>query len=168
VRVAVLDSALLAGACLASYEVTSTLSGLVPATSAADRIISGLWAVIATIIVTKLSYQQSVTAGVSRILGTAAGFAVCLVYLAIWPFRPWAMALLIGLSALIMMLAGRPADAVTAAITTALLLALAGVTPQHAWQQPIRRLADTIVGVAVGVAAAWLGQRLIRPAGDRS
>jgi hypothetical protein len=33
------------------------------------------------------------------------------------------------------------------------------VSPQHAWQQPILRLADTVAGVAIGVAAAWLGLR---------
>jgi hypothetical protein len=35
-------------------------------------------------------------------------------------------------------------------------LVVATVSPQHAWQQPILRLADTIVGVA----AAWLGLRV--------
>jgi len=34
------------------------------------------------------------------------------------------------------------------------------VSPQHAWQQPILRLADTAVGVVIGVAAAWLGLRV--------
>jgi hypothetical protein len=31
------------------------------------------------------------------------------------------------------------------------------------WQQPILRFADTFIRVAVGVAAAWIGLRLIRP-----
>ena len=39
----------------------------------------------------------------------------------------------------------------------------AALSPHDAWQQPILRLADTIVGVAVGVAAAWVGLRVIRP-----
>jgi hypothetical protein len=33
---------------------------------------------------------------------------------------------------------------------------------QHAWEQPIRRLADTGIGVVVGVAAAWLLRMLCR------
>ena len=53
------------------------------------------------------------------------------------------------------MLAGRPGHAVTAGITTAVILVVAAVTPQHAWQQPILRLANTAVGVAV--VAAWTG-----------
>jgi uncharacterized membrane protein YccC len=43
------------------------------------------------------------------------------------------------------------------------VLVASAVSPQHAWQQPILRLADTIVGVAVGLAAAWLGLRLTDP-----
>jgi uncharacterized membrane protein YccC len=49
---------------------------------------------------------------------------------------------------------GRPGDATTAAITTAVVLVASAVSPQHPWQQPILRLADTVIGVAVGVAAA--------------
>ena len=60
-------------------------------------------------------------------------------------------------------LIGRPGDAVTAAITTAVVLVASAVSPQHAWQQPILRLADTVVGVVIGVAAAWLGLRVTRP-----
>ena len=40
------------------------------------------------------------------------------------------------------------------------LLAIAALDPHHAWLQPILRLADTVVGVIVGVAGAWLGRRL--------
>jgi uncharacterized membrane protein YccC len=71
----------------------------------------------------------------------------------------WALPVLIGLSVLVVYLIGRPGDAATAAITTAVVLVASAVSPQHAWQQPILRLADTVVGVAIGVAAAWLGLR---------
>jgi uncharacterized membrane protein YccC len=39
----------------------------------------------------------------------------------------------------------------------------AAVSPHEAWRQPILRFADTIIGVAVGVAAAWVDLRVIRP-----
>jgi uncharacterized membrane protein YccC len=60
------------------------------------------------------------------------------------------------------MLLGRPGDAVTAGITTAVIMVVAAVSPQHAWQQPILRLADTIIGVAVGALAAWVGLQVKR------
>jgi hypothetical protein len=31
-----------------------------------------------------------------------------------------------------------------------------------AWKQPILRFVDTLIGVAIGVAAAWIGVRLLR------
>jgi len=39
------------------------------------------------------------------------------------------------------------------------VLIVAEVSPHDAWQQPILRLADTVIGVAVGLAAAWLVRR---------
>lgn len=93
---------------------------------------------------------------------TIVSFVLCLIYLAFLPFHAWALAMLVGASALAAMLLGRPGDAVTAGITTTVILVAAAVSPQHAWQQPILRLADTIVGVAVGVAAAWTGIQVKR------
>jgi uncharacterized membrane protein YccC len=115
--------------------------------------------VIATVFVFRDSYQHSVSAAVSRILATMVSFALCLAYLAFLPFHEWALALLIGSSVLAVHAIGRPGDAAVAAITTAVVLVAAALSPQHAWQQPILRLADTIIGVA----AAWLGLRLVGP-----
>jgi uncharacterized membrane protein YccC len=114
-----------------------------------------MWAVLATIFVLRDSFGKSVAAAVSRMSATFVSFVLCLIYLAFLPFHAWPLAVLVGASALAVMLLGRPGDAVTAGITTAVILVVAAVTPQHAWQQPILRLADTVVGVAVGVVAAW-------------
>jgi hypothetical protein len=35
-------------------------------------------------------------------------------------------------------------------------MVVAALSPHDAWRQPVLRLADTAVGVAVGVAVAWL------------
>jgi uncharacterized membrane protein YccC len=94
---------------------------------------------------------------------TAVSFVICLIYLLFLPFHSWALAVLIGVSALVVTLAGRPQDAVTAAITTAVVLVVAAVSPHHAWQQPILRFVDTVIGVGVGIGAAWIELRLIRP-----
>jgi uncharacterized membrane protein YccC len=116
-RIAVLDSAILAIACLITFMLVTDLLPRVYHLSRADDLIGGLWAVIAAVFVFRDTYQHSMSAAVSR---TAA----------------------------------------TAAITTAVVLVASAVSPQHAWQQPILRLADTVVGVAIGVAAAWLGLRV--------
>ena len=86
-------------------------------------------------------------AALSRMAATSVSFVLCLIYLALLPFHPWALALLVGVSALVVTLIGRPGDAVTAGITTAVVMVVAAVSPQHAWQQPILRFADTVIGV---------------------
>jgi uncharacterized membrane protein YccC len=161
-RVAVLDSVILAVACLVTYMLVTDAVPHVYHLSRADDLIGGLWAVIAAVFVFKDSYQHSLSAAVSRIAATTVSLVLCLAYLAFLPFQAWALAVLTGLSVLVVYALGRPGDAATAAITTSVVLIASAVSPQHAWQQPILRLADTIVGVAVGLAAAWLGLRLSR------
>jgi len=82
---------------------------------------------------------------------------LCLAYLAVLPFHPWGLAILAGMSLLGTALIGRPEDEITAGITTAVVMVAAKLSPHDAWRQPILRLADTAIGVAVGLAAAWLG-----------
>jgi len=131
--------------------------------SRADDLVGSLWAVIATVFVFRDSYLRSVRAAVSRMAATLVSFVICLIYLTFLPFQPWALAALIGVSALAVTLMGRPDDASTAGVTAAVGMVTAALSPQHAWQQPILRLADTVIGIAVGIAAAWVGLRLLRP-----
>ena len=155
-RSAVAHSCLLALSCLISYWLATTI--LAHAHSGtADDLLGGMWAAIATVFVLRHSYHQSIAAALSRISATLVSFALCLAYLAFLPFHAWALAVLIGLSALAATLIGRPEDAITAVITTTVVLVVAQLSPHDAWHQPILRLADTVIGVAVGIAAAWTG-----------
>jgi hypothetical protein len=169
----VLDCGALSIACLLAYWLVADLRSQIYSLSTADNIVGGLWAVIATVFVFRDSYQHSVSAAVSRMEATLVSFAWCLIYLIFLPFHPWAMAVLIGASTLTVTLLGRPEEVVTAGVTTAVVMVSAALSPQNAWQLPFLRLADTIVGVAVGVAAAWavlrvLHPRLQSPTGERS
>jgi uncharacterized membrane protein YccC len=71
------------------------------------------------------------------------------------------MAALIGLGTVIMMLLGRREDIVTTGITTAVVMVVAAISPQDAWQQPLLRLVDTIVGIAVGIGCMRIGLFLL-------
>jgi uncharacterized membrane protein YccC len=51
---------------------------------------------------------------------------------------------------------GRLDDRITSSITTTVVMVVAAIDPHAAWRQPILRLVDTAVGVAVGVAAGWI------------
>jgi uncharacterized membrane protein YccC len=160
---AVVDGTVLAVACAITYMLITSVLSHIYFVSKNDDLLGGLWAVIATIFVIRDSYQHSLSAAVSRMAATSVSFVVCLIYLLFLPFHAWSLAVLTGISAVAATLIGRPEDAITAAITTAVVMVIAAVTPQHAWQQPILRFVDTVVGVAVGVGAAWVGVRVIRP-----
>jgi hypothetical protein len=157
VRAAVADSCLLAASSLITYWLATTILAHAHPVSKADDVLGGMWAVIATVFVLRHSYHKSLSAALSRMAATLVSFVLCLAYLLYMPFHTWALAALIGLSALAVTLIGRPGDAVTAAITTAVVMVVAELSPHDAWQQPILRLADTAIGVAVGAAAAWIG-----------
>ena len=163
VRAAIADSFLLAVACLISYSLTTKVLSLVYSVSPADDALGGMWSVIATIFLFRDSYNKSLAAAVSRMAATLVSFVLCLAYLAFLPFHPWGLAILVGLSVLVTALIGRPEDEITAGITTTVVLVVASLSPHDAWRQPILRLADTAIGVAVGLTAAWLGLRAVRP-----
>jgi uncharacterized membrane protein YgaE (UPF0421/DUF939 family) len=162
-RTAVADSAVLAVACAVTWLLTTQLLSLAHSVSADDDLLGGMWAVLATIFVNRASYSDSAKAAVSRVAATLISFVYCLLYLAFLPFHGWALPVLIGVSALTATLIGRPGDAMTAAITSAVVLVVCAVSPQDAWLQPILRLADTAIGAAVGVAFAWADLNLVRP-----
>jgi uncharacterized membrane protein YgaE (UPF0421/DUF939 family) len=135
-----------------------------------DELLGGMWTVVATVFVFKETRQESVAAGLSRLLATCVSFALCLGYVLWFPFTPWGTAVLLALGTLIMMAPRRHDDIVTTGITTAVVMVVAGLSPHAAWHQPLLRLLDTVVGVAVGVVFRGLASivlaRLAEPASD--
>lgn len=163
IRGTIVDDIVLGIACFVTFWlVTHALSRLY-FVSRADELLGGMWAVISTLFVVRHSYQESLSAATSRMAATVVSFVVCLIYLVFLPFHPWAMALLIAFSAFVPAMAGRPDAVTTSAITTAVIMVVVAVNPHDAWEQPIFRFADTVVGLVVGLAAAWLDLRVLRP-----
>jgi Fusaric acid resistance protein-like len=146
----------LAISCFVSYAAITHILTRAFFVSRDDDFLGGMWAVAATVFVYRESYQKSVGAALSRMAATSLSFVLCLVYLLILPFHAWGMAALIGIGTIALSLLGRSEDIITAGITIAVVMIVAGISPQHAWEQPILRLVDTLVGVAVGVVAAWI------------
>jgi uncharacterized membrane protein YccC len=147
-------------ACLISYWImTQVLSRIVDRPS---DFLGGMWAVAATVFVFRESHASSLSAGIARLIATCVSFALCLVYLLIFPFTPVGMAALIGIGSVAMALLGRRDDIITTGITTAVVMVVAAISPEDAWQQPLLRLADTVVGIATGVACRWAGSVLFQ------
>ena len=145
-------------ACLITYWImTHTLSRFVDLPS---DFLGGMWAVAATVFVFRETRLRSLSAGIARLIATCVSFALCLVYLLLFPFTPVGMAALIAIGTLVMALLGRRDDIVTVGITTVVVMVVAAMSPADAWQQPLLRLADTMVGIAVGVACKCVGSFL--------
>jgi uncharacterized membrane protein YccC len=142
--------------CVISYWLITHLLSRAFSVSHDDELLGGMWAVVATIFVYRYSYEQSVVGALSRIAATSLSFVLCFIYLLLFPFHVWGMAALIGLGSVVMSLLGRLDDVITTGITTAVVMVVAAMSPDHAWRQPLLRMVDTIVGAAVGVAGAWI------------
>ena len=136
-------------ACAISYWITT--SGLTGFVGKSSDFLGGMWAVVATVFVFRDTRINSLSAGLARFIATCVSFALCLLYLLLFPFQVLGMAVLIGAGTVVMMLLGRREDIVTTGITTAVVMVVAAMSPQDAWEQPLLRLIDTIVGIAVGL-----------------
>ena len=145
----------LAAASLISYALITHILTRVYSVSREDDLVGGMWVVVATVFVYRESYEKSMRAALSQFSATLLSFALCLVYLLIFPFHPVGMAALIGMGTVALILVDRSEDVITAGI-----MVNAGIAPQHAWTQPILRLVDTSIGLGVGIAAAWIGLKL--------
>jgi uncharacterized membrane protein YccC len=142
-------------ACLITYWViTYLLSGFV---DQASDFLGGMWAVVAVVFVFGDTRARALSSGIARLMATCVSFALCLPYLLIFPFTPVGLAALLGIGTLIMAVLGRRDDIVTTGITTAVVMVVAAMSPQNAWQQPLLRLVDTVVGIALGVTCKWIG-----------
>jgi hypothetical protein len=147
---------MLAFSCLVSYWIITTILAREYRVSRDNVLDGGTWAVIATIFVFRQSLARTAKAAFSRTLATFLSFALCLVYLLIFPPGILGMVIVIWISTIVLFLAGRSADAITAAITTAVIFAGAALNTGSPYLQPIIRLADTAVGIAVGIGASRL------------
>jgi uncharacterized membrane protein YccC len=118
--------------------------------------LGGMWAAVAAIFVFRDTREGALAAGLARLIATSVSFALCLPYFLLFPFNPIGMAAVLALGAAVMMLLGRREDIITTGITTVVVMIVAGISPKDAWEQPLLRLVDTIVGIAVGVSFRWL------------
>jgi uncharacterized membrane protein YgaE (UPF0421/DUF939 family) len=146
--------AMLAISCGISYWLITHILANTYSVSRDDDLLGGMWAVAATIFVYRYSHMESMRAALSRMAATTVSFALCLVYLLIFPFHIWGMAALIGIGAIAVTTMGRADDTITTGITIAVVMVVTALSPQDAWRPPILRLVDTAVGIAVGIAAA--------------
>src|SRR6266436_934264 len=81
-------------ACAISYWITT--SGLIAFVGKSSDFLGGMWAVVATVFVFRDTRINSLSAGLARFIATWFGFALCLFYLLLFPFRVLGRAVLMA------------------------------------------------------------------------
>ncbi len=142
--------------CLVTYVFVSHVYAHFAFITRDNLLLGAMWATVATVFVQRITYQSSLTAALSRLAATGVSFVLCLIYLLLLPFHAWGLALLIALGTIIMTVLRRPQDIVTTGITTAVVMVVANLSPEHRWQQPPLRLVDTIIGTGIGAVGGLL------------
>jgi uncharacterized membrane protein YccC len=146
------DAITLALACLFSYWIMT--SALDPFVARDDDLLGGMWAAVASAFVVRDTGRASFSAGVDRLIATFVSFSLCLIYLLLNSPTALGMAWLLAAGTLILSLLQLRNEIITAAITTIVVMVVAILKPPDALSQPLLRLIDTVVGVAVGVACS--------------
>ncbi len=145
----------LAISCAITSEIVFRWYPHIRAISKANMLLGVMWATVATVFVQHTTITSTLEGALSRMVATGISFVLCLVYLAVFPFHVWGLALLIGLGTAITTIVGRPNEIITTGITTTVVMIVAAMSPEHRWEQPILRLGDTIIGTVVGAALGW-------------
>ena len=150
-------------ACLISFWIMTHLLNTVVVRD--DDLLGGMWATVATAFVFRDTGRAqalvfpdtgraSFSAGVARLVATSVSFALCLAYLSLARPSASGMALVLAAGTVVLILIGRRDEIITTAITTIVVMVVAILNPADALNQPLLRLMDTVVGIAVGVACS--------------
>ena len=123
---------------------------------ASSDVVGGLWAIVSTVYVFRDTRAKSLSASIGRVIATGVSFALCLFYLLLFPFSPIGLAALLAAGTMIMMALGRRDEIGLAAVTTAVVMLVAAIDPHDSWRQPLLRLMDTMIGIAVGMTCKWI------------
>jgi uncharacterized membrane protein YccC len=141
-------------ACLISYALMTALADV--AVKGHADLVGGMWAAVSTAFVFRDSRLHSLSAGAGRLIASCLSFALCLPYLWLFPANALGMAVLLAAGTLLMSMLGRRDDIITTTVTTIVVMVVALKNPVNAWEQPLLRLFDTVVGVAIGVGGKWI------------
>ncbi|MGN6408675.1 MAG: FUSC family protein [Curtobacterium sp.] len=156
------EALLLALATVVAWYLVTPPGHLLLGADDADAELAGMWSVVGAVFVFSDSVRSSRHSFVSRMIATLISSTLCLLYLLVFPVTPWGIAGVVGLGAVVLSAVHLQAETVTTSITTAVVLVVADLdAPGAGWQDPLVRVAATVVGGAVGLAAAWCVARLV-------
>ena len=133
----------------------------------ASALVGGLWSLISAVVVLQSTRRATIDSVWRRLFGTFIGAALSAIYLSLFPFSLWGLALCVGLTVLAGQAAGAPDHARLAAITVAVVMITAKADPAA---PPVLdaalRFAESCIGTAITAAAVFLWPESL-PAGRR-
>lgn len=163
-RTAVVHAASLLAAVLLAWYIATGITSRMSFLPASSVLLGGMWTVCATAFVYREQFTDSRSSAASRLIATTVSFVLTMAYFAVFPFTPVGLAVVLSLGALIVDFIGDPGDSVTVSITSAVVMVVAALGPATlAWEQPILRLVETLLGAAVGLATARVTRYLLDP-----
>ena len=150
VRIATQTALAALGAYWLGLQLTSTLHE-----ASAD--IGALWSAISAIVVLQATQRDTLNSAWLRILGTLIGAVISASYLSLLPFNPLGMAASIFITVLLCHAARIPDHARLAAITVAVIMVAANLSPDlPPIQNAALRFIESCIGAALGTLAALL------------
>jgi len=113
----------------------------------------GYWVSLSTLVVLRPDYSGTMSRGIERILGTLVGSVVATVVAAELRPGPWALVVLVGLSAFLSVATFRASYPVFAAFLTCYVVFLISLTGLPSGTAGLDRLIDTVVGGLLAMLA---------------
>ncbi|PPG92855.1 hypothetical protein C5C39_02265 [Rathayibacter sp. AY1F3] len=152
-------------ACAVVFVLLNDIVGPLLSEPSESREIGAMWAVVSTIFVFRAHLTERLQDARTRITATTVSLVICLAYLLIFPVTAVGVGAVIAAGAVLVVLVGRPQDASLTGITSTVVLVVADLGPaSDRWLQPLLRMLDTTIGIAVGFLAAaaftWAAGRL--------
>jgi uncharacterized membrane protein YccC len=155
------SSLMLGAACCLTFVLLADGVGPALSETSDSAEIGAMWAVVATIFVFRAHLTDGLGEARTRLAATALSLVVCLAYLLVLPVTAIGIGLVIGAGSLLALAVDRPQDAALTGITSTVVLVVADLgDPSRPWEQPLLRLLDTVIGIAVGLVAVAVSVRL--------
>ncbi len=122
----------------------------------ASKLLGAMLAAVSSLVVLQADVKTSVRMGWLRILGTFIGVLIAYLYLVIFPFNIWGMALSVFLLSLLCMWVGIPDDGRIATMTLVMILIISEMSPElPPLTNGMLRFCEATIGSLIGIALAW-------------
>lgn len=124
------------------------------------RLPQGYWAVMSSIIVMQSSVQETISASLTRLIGTAIGAIIGGLFLALYGVHVWVFGIAVMIVVSICMFLNLKQSYRLAAVTVAIILLVNH--PESPWMTALHRFLEVSLGVVVALLVSLLMELDVR------